>query len=116
MTVIRPDKDAFPLAERLVEIEEVFLDLKAEVKRLQTRIRDGELGAIKDGARLSADIRGWLKIAYEMEATFHDRKRKQAGIERSYAVDFDQARDQIRCRLDRLRRCCHEGGVPERAE
>lgn len=116
MTLIRPDKDAFPLAETLAEIEEVFLDLKADLRRLQARIRDGEVAAVKDAVKLTTDLRGWLRIAYEMETTFHDRQRKQAGLDRHYAVDFDQARDQIRCRLDRLRRCCHEGGVPGRAE
>ena len=116
MTLIRPDADTFPLTETLTEIEEVFLDLKADVKRLQARLRDGELAAVKDAAKLIADLRGWLRIAYELEATFHERKRKQAGIERGYAVDFDQARDQIRCRLDRLRRCCHAGGILGRPE
>ncbi|QIZ79547.1 hypothetical protein [Thalassovita gelatinovora] len=116
MTLIRPDEDGFPLAQTLAEIEEVFFDLKADVKRLQARLRDGELAAVKEAGKVIADLRGWLRIAYELEATFHERQRKQAGIEREYAVDFDQARDQIRCRLDRLRRCCYERSISGRSE
>ncbi|MDX1779812.1 MAG: hypothetical protein R3256_00690 [Thalassovita sp.] len=116
MTVTGSDKDVFPLAQTLAEIEEVFLDLKAEMRGLQDRLRADEPGAVRDGSRLITDIRGWLRIAYEMEARFHDRKRKQARDGGYGAVDFDRARDQIRCRLDRLRRCCHAGGISGRAE
>jgi len=64
MTLIGPDADTFPLTETLTEIEEVFLDLKADVKRLQARLRDGELAAVKDAAKLICDLLGWLRIAY----------------------------------------------------
>jgi hypothetical protein len=46
-----------------------------------------------------------LRIAIDLEMEFAKRQQKQAGITQGYAIDFDEARQSIRCRLDRLRTC-----------
>jgi hypothetical protein len=109
MNQAHDDKDALrgnsPLDAQLTEVAETLADLKDDMKAMQSRIRLDDDGAVRDNLRLISDLRNWLKIAFELEAKFHDREQARAGQAAAYAVDFDHARDQIRCRLDRLRRC-----------
>ncbi|MCG7492064.1 hypothetical protein [Thalassobius sp. Cn5-15] len=94
-----------PLDAQLAEVATTLADLKDDMKAMQYRIRLDDDGAVRDNLRLISDLRNWLKIAFELEAKFHDREHTRAGQAAAYSVDFDHARDQIRCRLDRLRRC-----------
>ncbi len=105
MTLITTDNGAFPLNDNLNDIRDQLEALRAEMTALQARLKDGEFEAVKDGQKTIQEIRGWLRIAIDLEMEFAKRQQKQAGIVGSYAIDFDEARDRIRCRLDRLRRC-----------
>jgi hypothetical protein len=105
MTLITTDESAFPLAESLEDIRDQLGALRAEMSGLQTRLRDGEIAAVKDAQRTIQEIRQWLRIAIDLEMEFAKRQQKQAGITQGYAIDFDEARHSIRCRLDRLRAC-----------
>ncbi|MGB0158838.1 hypothetical protein [Thalassovita mediterranea] len=94
-----------PLDAQLTEVAATLADLKHDMQAMQYRIRLDDDGAVRDNLRLISDLRNWLKIAFELEAKFNDREQARAGQAAAYTVDFDHARDQIRCRLDRLRRC-----------
>lgn len=93
------------LTEQLLEVAEILGDLKQDMKDMQYRLRLDQGEAVRDNLRLLSDLRNWLKIALELETKFHDRDRERQGRADHAAIDFDHARDQIRCRLDRLRRC-----------
>ena len=93
------------LAEQLLEVGQLLGEMKHDMKAMQYRVRLDDDGAVRDNLRLISDLRNWLKIAWELETKFHEREQERAGQSATYAVDFDRARDQIRCRLDRLRRC-----------
>ncbi|WP_319823457.1 hypothetical protein [Thalassovita sp.] len=103
--MITTDNGDFPLGDSLNEIRDQLEALRAEMTAIQARLKDGEIEAVKDGQKTVTEIRHWLRIALELEMEFAKRQQKQAGIVGSYAIDFDEARDRIRCRLDRLRRC-----------
>lgn len=105
MTLITTDTSAFPLNENLNAIQEQLEALRAEMAAMQARLKDGDIAVVKDGQKTVTEIRHWLRIAMELEMDFAKRQQKQAGIVGSYAIDFDAARDRIRCRLDRLRAC-----------
>lgn len=105
MTLITTDTSAFPLNENLEAIQEQLEALRAEMAAMQARLKDGDIAAVKDGQKTVTEIRHWLRIAMELEMDLAKRQQKQAGIVGSYAIDFDAARDRIRCRLDRLRAC-----------
>ena len=92
-------------------VEAQLLSMWAQLDELRLRILDGDVTAFKDSAKITADIRQWLRIAMETEAKLNEtRKQSGGGTKAGHAIDFDQARSQIGCRLDRLRRC----GDPER--
>lgn len=105
MTLITTDESAFPLAESLDDIRDQLGALRAEMSAIQARLRDGDIAAVKDAQRTIQEIRQWLRIAIDLEMEFAKRQQKQAGITQGYAIDFDEARQSIRCRLDRLRTC-----------
>ena len=91
-------------AARAVELQ--LRIMRSELLDLQTRLAAGDQSAIRDGARLLADVRYWLKQANELETQIETQQRKATGHSgHDHAIDFDAARSQIRCRLDRLRDC-----------
>ena len=113
MTLITTDDSAFPLNDSLNDIRDQLETLRADMAAMQARLKDGEITAVKDGQKTMTEIRQWLRIAIDLEIEFAKRQQKQDGIVGSYALDFDAARDRIRCRLDRLRSCRGTGRISE---
>jgi len=105
MTLITTDESAFPLEESLADIRTQLGVLRAELSALQAKLRDGDIKTVKDGQRTLQEIRQWLRMAIDLEIEFAKRQQKQVGIVEGYALDFDEARRDIRCKLDRLRAC-----------
>lgn len=79
--------------------------MKSELIDYQSRFAEGDQGAIREGVRLLSDIRYWLKQANDVETEIETYRKAATGIAHEYAIDFDAARTQLRCRLDRLRTC-----------
>jgi hypothetical protein len=79
--------------------------MKSELIEIQIRLAEGDQAAIREGARLLSDIRYWLKQAHDVETEIETYRKANEGIAHDYAIDFDAARSQVRCRLDRLRDC-----------
>lgn len=113
MTLITTDDSAFPLNDSLKDIRDQLETLRADMAAMQARLKDGEIEAVKDGQKTMTEIRQWLRIAIDLEMEFAKRQQKQDGIVGSYALDFDAARDRVRCRLDRLRTCRGTGRISE---
>ncbi|MEQ8294283.1 MAG: hypothetical protein RIA08_18960 [Roseovarius sp.] len=102
MILITRDDGPSGLAASVGLIERQMAEMRAELEVIHARIREGELEGIRDAARITADIRHWLKLALEAEVQFAKFKAKDRGIVRDYALDFTEARDSIRGRLARL--------------
>ncbi|MFU8883409.1 MAG: hypothetical protein ACNA7Q_13665 [Rhodobacterales bacterium] len=79
--------------------------MKSELIDIQTRLSEGDQSGIREGARLMSDIRYWLKQAHDVENEIETNRKATEGVVHDYAIDFDAARSQVRCRLDRLRDC-----------
>lgn len=104
-----------PTAPIKVTVQIVDLQLrlmKAELIDMQMGMAEGDQSAIRDGARLLSDIRYWLKQAQDVESEIETYRKATTGRANEYAIDFDTARSQVRCRLDRLRACRGPKGVP----
>lgn len=99
-----PDRDS-PLQDTIHIVDLQLRIMKSELIELQERLAEGDQSAIRDGARLLSDIRYWLKQAHDVETEIETQRKANAGIAHEYAIDFDAARSQVRCRLDRLRDC-----------
>ncbi|WP_101068934.1 hypothetical protein [Roseovarius salinarum] len=113
MTLITPDAEPTELGSSIALLQRQLADMRAEMEAIQDRIRAGEFDEIRNAARAIAEIRQWLRIALETEAQIEKRHKQDKGIHHDYALDLDEARSSVRCRLDRLRRCGCSGRVPE---
>lgn len=104
MILIKPDEGPSGLTASICLLERQLADMRAEMEAIYERIKDGDLGEIKNATRVTSEIRQWMKIALEAEVQLEKRKSNQKGIVRGFAIDFEAARDSIRSRLDRLGR------------
>lgn len=111
MILITPDSDDDSVQQSIDTIAVQLRSFVFELEYLQSKISAGDTVNETDARKLFSDIRSWLKLAKEAEFACAERNRKALGIVGDYGLDLDAARDQVGCRLDRLRRCCHERKV-----
>lgn len=104
MTLITPDDEPTGLSTSITSLERQLADMRQDLEALYDKIRAGDLDELKNATKATAEIRQWLKIAIEAEATLEKRTKQQKGIVNNYALDLDIARASVGCRLDRLRR------------
>lgn len=112
MVLITPEVAPSGLTTSINALEQQLADMREELEELYLKIRAGDLGELKNATRATAEIRQWLKIAIEAEAQLDKRRQQERGIAHGFAIDFDAARHEIGCRLDRLRRARCAGGLP----
>jgi len=116
MVLITPDEGPTGLTTSINALERQLADMREELEELYLRIKAGDLTELKNATKATGEIRQWLKIAIEAETQLARRTKEERGIVHGYALDFDAARTQIGCRLDRLRRSGCPGRVPRCAE
>lgn len=73
---------------------------------LLERVVEGDGGALKEAAVKQAELENALKRVFEAEQKYHERIERERGTTGPDVIDFDAIRDQIGCRLHRLRTCC----------
>ncbi|MGI3210448.1 hypothetical protein ACROSR_04955 [Roseovarius tibetensis] len=112
MVLITPDEGPTGLTTSINALERQLADMREELEDLYLRIKAGDLDELKNATKATGEIRQWLKIAIEAEAQLEKRKRQERGIVHGYAIDFDDARTEIGCRMDRLRRARCSGRLP----
>ena len=116
MILITPEDGPSGLSNSIRSLERQLTDMRVELEALYKRIKDGDVGEIKNATRAATEIRQWLKIALEAEVHLEKRNKKDKGIAYDYAIDFAEARDSVSGRLDRLRRARFGEGVPKQPE
>lgn len=104
MILITQDDGPSGLAASVGLIACQMAEMRAELEAIHTRIRNGELDGIGDAAKVTAEIRHWMKLALEAEVQIAKFTAKDQGLARGYALDFSEARESIRGRLARLGR------------
>jgi hypothetical protein len=112
MVLITPDEGPTGLTTSINALEQQLADMRADLAEIYQRIRSGDLDELKNATKATTEIRQWLKIALEAEAQLERRRKEDLGIVHGYALDFDDARHQIGCRLDRLKRASCHGRLP----
>lgn len=83
----------------LSEMTECFVQ---EVKVEWDRIRADGGDIRKLNKLLSGELTSLLRLAKETEGSLNGIRNERAGRAASYAIDFGQARSEIRSRLDRI--------------
>ncbi|WP_273248158.1 hypothetical protein [Sediminimonas qiaohouensis] len=116
MILTTPDTGQSSLGLAIEMVEQQLADMKADLLSLQRRITSGDFDALKDGTKVTREIRQWLKLALETEIRLEERRKQHDGIVNQYAIDFEEARDQIGSRLARLRTAQGSAEVPEQPE
>ncbi|WP_375172647.1 hypothetical protein [Pseudooceanicola sp.] len=111
MTLIKAEQTTSELSGHIVEILEELKRLKEDLNATRGYVQSEEPGFTREALRCAGDVRSFIKHAYDVEARVHDEQRKQLGIAGDSGFDLDQARADIGCKLDSLRRCCGAGAV-----
>ena len=104
MILITPDEGPTGLTTSISSLERQLADMRTELEVIYERIKSGDFGELNNATKATAEIRQWLKIALEAEVQLERRRKRDKGIVHDFALDFEEARDSIRGRLDRLRR------------
>jgi hypothetical protein len=104
MILIEPDNSPTGLTASIDVLQRQLADLRDDLDALLTRIKEGEFGEIKQAARITSELRQWLKIAFEAEVQIETRNKRAKGIAYDYAIDLDNARAAVCRRLDSLAR------------
>ncbi len=114
MTLLTPDTQA-DRSERL--LESIQLQLEQLRQKLEHHAEGAETGGKFDETgtkRAIAEVSGLVSSCLKLETTLAECRRKQSEIARGgFAFDFDAARSEVGCALNRLRSCCHAGTVSE---
>ena len=113
MILIHLEEDMSRLEDEREHIVEVLKELGEEIRRLKAQIEEGEATSKTETGKLMSDVRYWMRASHETEAQIANVRRKQKGLAGDWALDLERARDEIGCRMARLRRCCGAGTVPE---
>ena len=110
MTVITANTDSVATQELLQTFLARIRDLRIVIDGLNQRVVDGEDIDFAMAQKLLWPSEGLVKTCLKLEASFADQKNRELGIAQGgYAIDLEQARFEIGCRLARLRACCTAG-------
>ena len=88
MVLITPDDGPSGLTTSIRSLERQLADMRHELEAKYERLRAGDLSHLKDGAKATAEIRQWLKIALEAEVQL-EKHRKKENIMNSSLLNID---------------------------
>ena len=114
MILITPDAGSSDLDQHLSSIKRQLALIKGDLEILHEQLLAGEIGSETQANKTMGSIKHWIRLAIETEMKIAEQKRLKAGLGRcGYGLDLAEARHQIRCRLDRLHKCCKQTVVSE---
>lgn len=113
MILVQIEQELSRLENERDQIADRLQELGEEMLRIKTELQTGEGMKRADTGKLLGDVRYWLRASHETEAQIANVRRKQKGLVGDWALDLERARDEIGCRMARLRRCCGAGEFSE---
>lgn len=113
MTTDQISAGAERLSRAIATVERQLGMLTREMAALHSQIRAGNAQGLKQQSQFVEDIRQWLSIAYELEKRLEKSGTIRGDRDAPKSIDLDDARHQIGCRLDRLRRARCPGRFSE---
>lgn len=112
MTLITPEHQEIDRLKSDVEaLREILHELKEKMSDLRKQVQAGEVESVKEAGKTLQELRAFVKLSMETEAQLNEIARREQGLDRPYALDLDEARRQIGCRLARIAPCCRAGRV-----
>jgi len=74
---LTPEEVRLRRAAEIVETQ--LLQMRGQMEGIRARMLRGDLRALKDSAKITSDIRQWLRIAMETEAKLDEFRKKSRG-------------------------------------
>ena len=102
MILITPEETSSPLNEDIERLQTNLRGFARDIENLQERVQSGDV-TDAETRKVFSDLRSWLRMAMETEKALAQQNRQRLEIDGDYGLDLDAARDQIGCRLARLR-------------
>ncbi len=101
-----PD-DRMERAEELVaSMRALIADLRGELEQAMARARADERLSVTDNSKHIAEARRLVLACQQAELDLGKEQARTMGVvQNGHAIDLEQARHEIGCRLDKLRRC-----------
>lgn len=112
MILITPEETSSPLNEDIERLQTNLRGFARDIENLQEMVQSGDV-TDAETRKVFSDLRSWLRMAMETEKALAQQNRQRLEIDGDYGRDLDAARDQIGCRLVRIRRCTDTGHVSE---
>ncbi|WP_296417439.1 hypothetical protein [Pseudooctadecabacter sp.] len=100
-------------AERIEEARRLHSSIRDTLKAVLDLVEQGELKEVASLPKQMTQLHQAYLDINKKEAEFNDKHG--TGL-RDGDIDFDAVRDQIRCRLGRIRKCCRPSDVSERSD
>ncbi|TNC73414.1 hypothetical protein [Rubellimicrobium roseum] len=97
------------IEDTLTDTLQLLRSVRRTLARLLDRAEDGDGTALKDIGLKSAELETALKRAFEAEERFNAWHEKHSGLRNACEIDFAGLREEMACRLARLRDCGGEG-------
>lgn len=111
MTLIRPDDRSGAAQIDLLGIETHFRDAITVFETAITKVAQGDDAGSPECQKDIRQLRQVLTLLRMEKSKIDTENRKQAGIVYDFAVDFKEARAEIRRRMARLRGAADPGEI-----
>ena len=96
------------MAKEMQDARLLLTKVRSTLADLLATVVGGDGSALKDAVLKQSELESALKRVFDAEQKYHDWAKRNGGSDAS-DIDYDAIRDQIGCRLARLRDCCQEG-------
>lgn len=115
MTLITPDVDVSEMQELLASVTETVRAFRRDLETLSKRVNAGEEVNATQVKSVASQMTAQLGLCQKLESNLAECRRRQSGIApgADHALDLEQARFEIGCKLDNLRACCGAVPLPE---
>lgn len=114
MTLITPEEHVSDTAELLQSLHVSIRRLRQQTEALRNSLASGEDADLGPASREVSVVEGLIRTCQKVEASLVEQYEKRSGIARGgYALDLEQARAEVGCRLALLRSCCGDDDVHE---
>ena len=110
MTMITPGDEDARTEELMLEVQDTLREMRRAFKILKERVETGEDVKPTEVKSKLSELTTVLVNCHKLETSLADSRAKRSQIVRGgYALDFDEAKAEIRCALGRIRPCCRAG-------
>ncbi len=94
--------------QELHDMRALLVSVRSTLATLLVAVQSGEADGIRDLVTKHKELETALKRIFDTERAFNDWYAEHTGGGAAGDIDLDDIRQQIGCRLARLRACCRE--------